>query len=236
MGSAVDILVKLQKMDNTIKKLKAIVEGKIPELVEKEELTALLNRRINDLHADIQNAQKTVHEKEVDVKEHDNKIIRFREQLNTIKDNKSYKALLDEIAGENNSKAELEEVLLTVYDTEEKLRVDMEDVKSLLTETDKDRSELEKENSKVSAESKEELVGLVEERKKLVMAIDPVTLSKYEQVHRTKENAIVPVRGNCCHGCFMNVTAQIYNQLLLDTDVTFCHSCGAILYLEPEDD
>jgi len=236
MGSLIDTLIHLQKLDSKISQLKALAEGKISELVEKERQNALLQRRADDLAARIKEAQKDCHLKEIDVKEHDARIDRFREQLNSVKDNKAYKALLDEIALANKSKSELEEALLATYEREEKLSAELEEVKQLLAEGRREQEQLDQRNRRISAEASGELAGLQAERDKVASTVSADVLSKYEQVRRSRPNALIPVRNNTCQGCFMNVTAQIYNQLLLGEEITFCNSCGRILYLEPEDE
>ena len=236
MAGVIDALIGLQKLDSKITELKVLAEGKISELVEKQEQIALLNRRVQDLSNQIKEVQKECHQREMEVKEHDGKIDRFREQLYIVKDNKAYKALLDEIAAEDGSRSELEEALLEAYGEEEKLTADLEEVKKVLPEAQRQEGLLSQRNRRISEESSRELAGLQAERDRRASTISPDILGKYDQVRRSRPNALVSVRNNTCQGCFMNVTAQTVNQLLMGDEVTFCHSCGGILYLEPEDE
>ena len=48
--------------------------------------------------------------------------------------------------------------------------------------------------------------------------------------------AIVPVIGNVCGGCSMNITTQTLNELMSSKDLVFCRSCSRILYLDENSD
>ena len=47
------------------------------------------------------------------------------------------------------------------------------------------------------------------------------------------DQALAPMEGGCCGGCFQQTTPQMLNELKLEKFV-LCKSCGCILYL-PED-
>ena len=43
------------------------------------------------------------------------------------------------------------------------------------------------------------------------------------------------VEGSACSGCFVSVTSQTMNELINARNMSFCMSCGRILYLAEED-
>ena len=72
--------------------------------------------------------------------------------------------------------------------------------------------------------------------------LDPETLKRYEGLLRTRGGEAVVAaifqagmggeEGQyLCQGCFMPLTHQMVNQLMLATDLVGCKSCGRILYL-----
>jgi len=236
MNRALTTLLSIQELDTEIAKLERLIRGGIPELAEKRESLKLLKRRIEDLTKQLKTSQKDAGLREGELQEHEGKIEKYREQLNAIKDNVQYRALLKEIETENATKGQLETMVLEAYEIAETVKSEIDQVRDLVGKADSENEEIEELNRQVMAESRAKLDKLLAERRELTGQIDAVTLAKYEQVQRSRADVLVPVRDRTCTGCFMNVTPQIYNHLLSDREVTFCHSCGRILYLPPVHD
>ena len=54
-------------------------------------------------------------------------------------------------------------------------------------------------------------------------------------VGRYGADALAACEGGACQGCFTSITSQMINDLINDTTLSFCLSCGRLLYLtEPE--
>ncbi len=48
-------------------------------------------------------------------------------------------------------------------------------------------------------------------------------------------DAMAPVEHGACSGCYVTVSAQMMNELINAQHLTFCMTCGRILYLAEED-
>jgi len=92
----------------------------------------------------------------------------------------------------------------------------------------------------VDAEVKEadiEIENIKNEQKKYIDLLDEHSLSNYNRLANIKGGkAIVPVVGNVCGGCSMNITTQTLNELMGNKELVFCRSCSRILYLEENSD
>ena len=235
MNQDLTALMTLQEMDLQIQKLGALVEGKIPELLAAEQKAALLGRRIQNLTDQHKETQKNAALKEMELRDHEGKIQRYREQLNEIKDNKQYKALLSEIGTESRTSEQFELEALEAYEQAASMKKELADIWKLLEGIQEEIQQLGERNRVATAAAVIELKGLLAKRGETVSGLDGGLLQKYEKVLRSRGSALSPVRGRSCQGCFMSVPPQIYNQLLAVRGVTFCHSCGRILYLESEE-
>jgi predicted nucleic acid-binding Zn-ribbon protein len=73
--------------------------------------------------------------------------------------------------------------------------------------------------------------ALVTSRKKLADQLDKRTLTLYERMRTRYGRAVVPVEGQICLGCFMNLPTR---NIGATTDrkgrVEVCENCGRILY------
>ncbi|UCD86735.1 MAG: hypothetical protein JSV01_02865 [Desulfobacterales bacterium] len=125
-----------------------------------------------------------------------------------------------------------------------------EEALELMTEVDDCRARLKRLREGVATKEQElaklevqvarrdkELEGIVAQKKgerdKVAGGIDAESLAAYERVLRCRGwPALVPARDGSCGGCFMSVTGQTLNLLLLGKELVFCQSCSRILYVE----
>ena len=53
---------------------------------------------------------------------------------------------------------------------------------------------------------------------------------EYARVVKARgEDALAPLDGECCGGCYQTITPQMINELMQDRPVT-CKSCGCLMY------
>lgn len=76
---------------------------------------------------------------------------------------------------------------------------------------------------------------LESQRHQRLVGVDQNILTRYEQLLNHKSGvAIVPVRGNTCGGCFMNVTNQMINMIKMHEQLIECEICSRVLYVEDD--
>jgi predicted nucleic acid-binding Zn-ribbon protein len=60
--------------------------------------------------------------------------------------------------------------------------------------------------------------------------VDRTLLQRYETVRKKRLPALVPLRGNTCSGCNMNVPPQLANQLRVSLGTDVCPNCHRIIF------
>jgi len=84
-------------------------------------------------------------------------------------------------------------------------------------------------------ETEEKLKILDMKRSQMTVDVDKANLKRYERILENKKGlAIVPVKGNSCGGCFMNVPEQVINEIKMHDRLILCEMCARILYLEDD--
>lgn len=224
-------LLPLQELDLKIETCR-LRELEIPKQkqkfdVQKKRLAVELDERDKAFKA-LQLEQK---ECEKDIEQKQAQILKYRNQLNAVKKNEEYQALLHEIDMIEKQIGVKEERIIVVMDeidaakmrlAEDKKRIDLElkqiadhcaEIDAELTEAVKSRKELEA------------------QREPLLTSADPALVSKYNRIRTAKKTgaAIVPMNGTTCSGCNMTVTAQAVNEIL-GGKVHACAHCGRLLY------
>ena len=226
-------LIKLQSIDKEIFDFKRQLGGMPNKLKMLDEKVGTADSKVKEKEEDIKKIQLERKSKEMDLGEKENAIKKYQTQLYQVKTNAEYSALEKEIAGLKADNSVLEEEILMTFDNieaaekmidEEKKK--FEGLKKMIDE------EKEKLNSEKAVIEKK-LADLEEKRKKITPLIDKNTLSRYERILNGKDGvAMVPVKGENCGGCFVNLPPQVINEISAKNKIIYCERCSRILYLE----
>ena len=175
--------------------------------------------------------------RELDLKEFEEKIEKFRGQLRTTKTNKEYSAMQHEIATFEADKSVIEDEILermTTLDEIEKEHASLqEEVKRAEAEHQKEIRRVEAEVAKL----RKELEQIEARRPPAAERVGPELLLEYERIlARRGASAMAAVVDGSCQGCFMRLTLQRLADLRKGAAIITCNSCGRILYLAEEAD
>jgi len=228
-------LIDIQRLDGEIYSLRQELKDKPGVLADLkaafEEKQANL-RSLEEKTKDVQ-VQRNSLEKDLQVKE--DGIAKANAQLTEIKTNKEYTAKLNEIEHLKADTSILEEKILISYDEVEKIKGEMEAEKARLSDEEKQYLSQKQEIEGSVAEAEDRIKVLDGQRNQLVPDIDPRTLKLYERILNAKQGmAIVPVMGNACGGCHMNLPQQVINQIKMGEEIISCELCNRLLYIEED--
>jgi predicted nucleic acid-binding Zn-ribbon protein len=237
MIDKIDVLKRVQSLKNKISGLETSQELRKRDVQKKKaqiEKERVLAEKKQEEKIEV---QKDIDRKELDLKTNEGEITKYNVQLNSIKTNKEYSALTTEIGSKKADMSILEDEILNTMSILE--TANQECVKA--TEALKNEEEsLKNLINSVDAEVKEadiEIENIKNEQKKYIDLLDEHSLSNYNRLANIKGGkAIVPVVGNVCGGCSMNITTQTLNELMGNKELVFCRSCSRILYLEENSD
>lgn len=228
-------LTQLQALDTKIFVFEKDKKEKPEELAKLEEQFANKKQQAEEIKKEIDNLLVKRKDKELGLSAKEEAIKKFQNQLYSLKSNKEYSAMLKEIDSVKADKSVIEDELLEIFD--------MVDMKKDQFSKEQERLKLEEQklaNSKkrISDAVKDielQLEALLNKRKQLSVEIDQKILAEYERVLSNRSGlAIVCVKNDTCQGCFMNVRAQVINEIKMYDRIIFCQMCSRILYLEEE--
>jgi predicted nucleic acid-binding Zn-ribbon protein len=170
------------------------------------------------------------------------KIDDLKVKLNQAKKNDEYKAIQNEIALVKNQLEKVEGEILEEMDRVE------EQTKKVAAE-EADLKAFTKEVEAFKAQTEEQASGqqqrLAELETAIVDAEAIIPEDDRERYRRTVKQhgaeAMAPVDYDrksqlaACGGCFVSVTTQVLNELINGSHLSFCKTCGRMLYLPEED-
>ncbi len=227
----IDRLLRIQDQDLRIVDMERELAA-LPERGKK------LENELNDYHTAITAAQEQRKAAQLDVKrlemedqEHRQKISRLREQQMTLKTNREFRTMEEEIAV----------VQLRLGQLETRLLESMETVDSLSQELDGRKKELKQAEQAIEKEKEllivrgrqveEELEELRNQRKIAATSIPATWLSAYDRLFNGKrDRVLVSVENGICGGCHMKLPPAVTHSARRAESMVTCDFCGRMLY------
>jgi predicted nucleic acid-binding Zn-ribbon protein len=228
-----EVLKRLQSLKSKINELEASQERRKQD-VQKKRVQIGNEKALAEKKHDAKVAvQKGIDRKELDLKANEEQITKFNVQLNSIKSNKEYSILVSEIGSKKADMSVLEDEILDTMSRLETANQEYEKATEDLRSEDDSLKDLIQSVDTEIKEVDDEIEKIKNEQKKYIDLLDEHSLKNYNRLSNIKGGkAIVPVIGNVCGGCSMNVTTQTLNELMSGEDLVFCRSCSRILYLD----
>ena len=226
-----DLIIELQRLDTEIHNASLVLEG-IPRLAQDvDKKIQATTKLVADAKDKMSQNQKKRRDLENEVKDLKVQTGKYKRQLNEVKTNKEYTALLHEIEESQRRIDTLEEAIIA-----EMLAADdvEEEIKAALHRQGQEEEVLKKEKIVLDEKLKEteaRFAALNKEREALLPRIPREQIGLYEAIFQKKGGtALSPVTGDFCAMCHMRVRPQMLNEIRDRAKVILCEACGRILY------
>lgn len=235
MQNDLSFLIKLQEMDIAIDELKSHAEEITPLVQAKTQGIEALKSGLKISKEKLTAHQLKKKQLEGDVEAQEKAIQKHQGELNSLKSNDAYKAMLGEIQSAKDNITKTEDEILKVMEQ--------------MDATDKESKELDKkfksDEGAVKAEiqqlegKKNEILSQANakktERDEFAKTVPPALLSQYETIREQRGGvAIAPLLDKkSCGGCRMGLTPAKVNEVVKAKSMILCDTCTRILYNPP---
>ena len=228
-------LVKLQELDSEIYALSNEKAAKPQEIKALEVSFESKKQGLAGLEKKSLELQKQRKEKELELATNAEAVKKLQGQIYSLKTNKEFQAMQQQIAGAKADGSVIEENILISFEESDKIKAKIEQEDLRLKEEEKIFSEQRKKVEIRIKEIDERLSQLEAGRKQLIPDIEPKMLLEYERILHSRDGlAIVMVRDNSCGGCHMLLPPQVINLIKMYEHIITCGTCNRILYIEDE--
>ncbi len=232
MNDDLQNLITLQELDSVIDGLRLREEEMKTSLESEKVAAAECEQRVEEAKARNQECTVLVRGLETDVQELDDKMEKYRGQLNDVKSNREYASLQIEISNLQDKKDRVEEQIIKEMEKCEEAKLEVQAVEAA---RDKERQVLQAKEAEQQKKI-EVLRGKKRNeegaRENAVAKLRKILADKYNNIRTVRGGlAIVEVKGGSCQGCFINLPPQLVIEVRKGVEILDCYSCGRILYI-----
>jgi uncharacterized protein len=234
MNESIKQLLNLQSHDLELDRLQSEAAA-IPAQVETLKSTIKQNQvALENSKKEATQLQLAKKQKDLDLEMQENAIRKHSTELNAVKSNDAYKALMGEIDKAKRDKSALEDQVLMLMDQIDQANKSWKEreASSKGIESDLQRRIGELETKKIDLES--QMTAKQSDRVGLAGALPTALAPQYERLRgRHRHSAtVVPIRNEQCMGCHMKVSQNLVNELRRGQKMLTCEHCSRIVYLE----
>ncbi|HEX3655718.1 MAG TPA: phospholipase [Pirellulales bacterium] len=231
---AAAVLRKLHRIHQQLGDLRERMARGPKQLKAREANVARLEAELAQVKQDVKAARVSADQKQLLLRSGEGKILDLKAKLNAANSNREYQAFKDQIAADEMANSVLADEILEALekiDASQKLVVEAEQkVAKAKEEAAKSQQHVREQEGLLAGDINRLEAELKESEKELPADFQDA----YQRVVKSKgSDAMAPVEGENCGGCFQVITANMFNSLLMNK-VVYCGNCGRLLYL-PED-
>jgi uncharacterized protein len=228
-------LVKLQDLDLAVEAHSRAKAALAPRRAALQKDIAALQSAHEEAKKSLAQAQLDKKSLEGEVEAQEQKARKHTGELNSVKSNDAYKALLSEIEAAKKAKAGIEDRILELMEKTESLQRQLREREKTLAA---DRAALEARIAEVEAEEKRldtQAASSVADRDSFRAGLPSDILGRYDQVRRGRPDfspiAAVDPKAMTCGGCRQKLPPDVVNQALKGKELVSCDSCSRLLYV-----
>lgn len=227
-------LIALCKLQTTCSKIDKVrtIRGELPlEVRDLEDEYLKIKTRIDNFIESLGIQQVSITEKQEAIKRSNAQILKYKEQLNNVRNNREFDALTKEVEYEELdiqlSEKKIREFSAQIADKEEEIQHLRTNSETIKQELDSKKSEL----NSIIAETEKEETELLEKVKVYEKNLDSRMLAAFNKIRKNMRNglAVVKVDRNACGGCFSKISPQRQLDIRMHKKIIACEFCGRIL-------
>jgi predicted nucleic acid-binding Zn-ribbon protein len=225
-------LIDLQSVDTRIAALETEVARLPKEIAAVQAGIQTVKQEVDAGKTRLDAAKKEQRARDKDLESVQAKRSKTEGRLYEVKTNKEYSAVLAEIEDIKQEKGRVEEEILVLMESQERLAVDIKDAESRFKTREAQGKQEEAAFREKLRAVEVDLALARAERAELARQLPPAVLADYDKLLRARGGLALAqvVKPNLCGGCRMTVTPQRLQDLRTQSALLPCESCGRYLY------
>jgi predicted nucleic acid-binding Zn-ribbon protein len=226
-----ECLIALSELDARKKELDALAAALPVELEEREGDLDGRQEELAKLQRVFEETQRERRRLEASVDDKTRLLAKYRAQLDSVKTNKEYQSLQNEIKLAKEQISDTEDKLLELLEGIEETRLSVDERRRGLEQL---KAEVTRANDEARARLRDvevQLIEVEEKRKRLIpMLSQPVRAGYKRLFERYQGSAFAVAADGVCQGCYVNIPAKVVADLRSGNKLYRCESCGRFIF------
>ena len=224
-------LYELQQVDTKIDNLRTLA-GELPqEVKDMSDEVEGLKTRLTNIENEIKECETQISDHRVRTENANASISRYKEQQNTVRNNREFDNLNKEIEYQE-LEIEASQRKIKYFTQELEARIaDKAHTTKTIEERTVDLNQKRSELDQILAETKAEMESLMVKAADLSKKIDERLLTAFNRIRKNARNgpAVVKIERDSCGGCHAKIPAQRQLDIRTRKKIIVCEFCGRIL-------
>lgn len=232
MQDELPLLIRLQTMDAAVDELQEQAAALLPLIQSKMQAAEKLKTDLKTAKESLSSNQLKKKQLEGEAEAKEKLVQKHQSELNSLKSNDAYKAMLGEIQAAKQDVSRIEDQILVAM---EAIESDDRKYKELEQKFKQDESAIKMEIQSLETQKNNFLSQAStkkSERDAFASSIPAASLSQYDTIREQRGGlAIVPLLNKLsCGGCRMGLPPAKVNDVVKGKSVVLCDTCNRILY------
>lgn len=241
MGATLDALRALQDLELQIVDIRRQLAAKQRTLRRQSAKSRSAQETLAAAREDLRNTQIEVDSIDLDLKGRNSNVTRLRDNLNTIRTNKEYAAVLSQLNTQKADVSRLETRAYQLLETVESKKQAIAEQERVVQQEAARLKNLETQVAQAEKSFGQRLTDLQLERAEAAKNVGAKALRLFDRVSERYDGEVMacvirthPRRDEfMCDGCRMSLAIERANALMTRDDLITCDNCGRILFIEP---
>ncbi|MBV8819948.1 MAG: hypothetical protein JO022_16410 [Acidobacteriaceae bacterium] len=235
MTDDIEFITRLQSLDLQIASLEKEVADLPKHIAQIEKTLESHLRRLEADRAALTANGKDRKRLEDDIKVHEQKISKLKDQMLQAKTNEQYRAFQNEIDYAGNEIRKCEDQIIELMGQSEPLEAAVKAAEAALKE---EKKAVDAEKARAMERTAADQAQLAQRRSDRAAAaghLQPQIYTRYDRIRKKAKNgqAIAELVNGRCSGCMMALRSQFIQDLRKGGELMTCESCGRILIYNP---
>lgn len=215
---------QIRDEETSIKEIPIEIENLIQNKKDQE-------NRISSLKNELDEQHKLQRKLELDLQGNESRLTKFNVQLNQLKSNNDYKAMLKQIETIKSQNGEIENAILETFEEIDQYKIDLKKIKKDVAQKIEEISVAIKNKEAELQEHQKKYNVIVEERSEIELSLPKNLLKHYGNLLSINRiPAVSFIVGETCSGCHLTIRPNTIIEIKRNDAINYCENCNRFIY------
>ncbi len=225
-----DLLQRLHRIYRQRSDIQAQIDRCPRQIAAGEAQVQKCHDAIAESRETILRTSRLANQKQLQLKEREARLFDLQGKMNQVNKTREYELLKEQIAADEQANSVLSDEILELLERLDQLEIERQQREQAAVQREQEQQTMAATVNQRSLVLQDDLARVEAERQQAEALVPAAAKSEYSRLVTARgEDALAPIDGETCGGCYQLLTTQLRSQIRLSRLVR-CPSCNAYLY------